>query len=348
MAIDTSNPFLIGANPENFGGNRRDDFGGLIVANILMPWRFPGAKPREDRKTGKKSTFPPYSLFARVTILADEDSPYGATEENEMIQAGYLASSAPTDDGEKPKGASWEQYAQLDAGEAEIGDGEEEDLGAVYVMGKRKNFKLPSSDYAQFLWSIDRLIKDATEAEVRAHGWQGWTPGHDCIVGLHMHFNLLDRDEKMGNRRPTENKDPNAVKRDFKILCATALLDPVGKPVSSATTEASTKVSVSVGKPASASKTSTATPTTTTAKPNGPVSETPDDFESNLEGFVITQIVSLPATGKKPNHGNIMAEVPASFPGNIQRAITLLNGPWANDAARPWVRKSTGYELRES
>jgi len=336
MSVKTNdNPFLIGANPENFGGNRRDDFAGVVTANLMMPWRYPGTKPREDKKTGKKSPFAPYSLFSRVSILADEDSAYGPIEDNEMFQAGYLASVAPTDDGENPKGATWDIYAKLDAGEAEMGEGEEEDLGAVYVIGKRKGFKLPSSDYAQFLFSIDRLLKEATAEDLRAHGWEGWKPNHDCIAGLHLHFNLLDRDEKMGNRRPTESKDPTAQNKNFKILCATALLDPVEKSTN--------PVSVAVSSSTKAG--STATSNAKPSKANG--AETSSDLESDLEGFVLTQIMTLPTLNKKPTHGNIMAEVPASFQGNIQQAITKLNSSWTMDDARPWVRKGTTYELKE-
>lgn len=343
-------PYVIMAGPDGFGGNRRadgDGYPGVIMANVLLPWRFPGAKPREDKMTGRKSSYPPYQLFAKCTILADEDSPFGATEDDEMIQAGYLGSAMPTDDGEKPKGASIEMYKKLDRGEAEMNDGEEDDLAAVFVLGVtadgkiKKDYKLPNSDYGQFITSIDRLLKNASEEELKAHGWPGWSRKQDCIVGLHLWFNLLPRDSNMGNRQVKVSNDPNARKMDFKVLCATALLDPVGKPAESSSVSVAVS-STSANKSAGKSTTTTAA----TSKSNGAES---DDTEFELEELIVGMISDANKNGSKLLHGQIAAQIPPAFQGkDVNKAISLINTNWSKDAARPWIRKATGYELKES
>lgn len=195
---DPQKPRLASLNPDDMvQGGLADDFDGWMRV-YLVPWTYPDG------------SIPHYMLAGRVDFTPDEDSGLEPFPEYYGCGTKSLLSFVPSMDGVNPAGASFEEYAALATGEAQIDKDSEDNMKGVYALGtpSTKTEALNNnSKFNEFTDAIKEIVNSASPALLKAAGWTGWNLSSECLT-LYGHFNRVAGRERGGLQRQEGKRKP--------------------------------------------------------------------------------------------------------------------------------------------
>lgn len=314
-------------SPDDFGVGFLDDFDGTYtdLRYIAHPY-----KSAANFKPGDK-----YGLFVKVSIRPDD------TDEDVVyyLRAGFLGTFVPSQDGKSPAGGlTLDEYKELAKGGPVIEEGTENEYSGPYAISPGNSPKtFPPSDWHQHFHNLREL------------GYNKIDPRVDSLVGTRCHFNRLSIDDRVVDRNGKKvqinqkmqvKEGDNANTTEWKIICPTAILEPLKGSKSTASSSKST--------------TSSNKPDTNTSDTGGDTSnDTGEDPVAMMDMLLEMDISGVLTDAGEPLPRNKVVEAmkPKFMEYDTQLARNnalqkMSNVKWMNHEDRPWSFEGGKYQVK--